>query len=293
MLLHSHSTTFHRRSGCRDRTRLRIQCTSFSQPVSAWWVWFQRHTLICLADVPVCWRSSQVITPPHSFYTSSRQFSSSSTPVHDRVSTRGSCARWHNRSHQKRQCVSRTRLVKTNRDRRGPWTKPRTRLRTSEIKSRSWTVGNHCPSRMTPANWATRYSRQGRGLCLNFWLLVGGWFFARVWSNSWTRRRPDLLLSVASCNVTPVRTSMVMTVQFSALVQSQMCCGTRPKHWLRLAFRAVNVAVFQRVLACCLRSVALCTALVDFGAEIRTWYVQHVKLPFSSWELPTSLRVWN
>ena len=94
-----------------------------------------------------------------------------------------------------------------------------------------------------------RIQSAGRGLPALLWLLVGGWLFARVWSNSWARRRPDLFLSVASCNVTPVRTSMVMSVQFSALVQSQLC----PKHWLRLAFRTVNVTVFQRVLACCVR----------------------------------------
>ena len=41
-------------SRCRDRMRLRIQSTSFSQPVYASWTWFWRHTLISTIVLLMC-----------------------------------------------------------------------------------------------------------------------------------------------------------------------------------------------------------------------------------------------
>ena len=88
----------------------------------------------CLADVPACWRSSQVcrrllatlilghlFRPSHSFCTATPVFLAFDTCPSPCLHPWLSCGRWHNRSHHKRQCVlSRTQLVKTNRNRRGP-----------------------------------------------------------------------------------------------------------------------------------------------------------------------------
>ena len=182
MLLHSHSTTFHH--------RCQVSCLRVSWPLApSHSVRELLATSLCVVRlVPAshidlsCWWTSllKIVTSLSSFARHSNFGTSLQdhhtfplllhfvTPVFFAFDTYPwpclhpwlSCALWHNRSHQKRQGVlSRTQLVKTNQDRRGPWTKPRTRLRTSEIKPRSWTVGNHCPSRRTPPNWDTGCSR--------------------------------------------------------------------------------------------------------------------------------------
>ena len=242
MLLHSHSTTFR---SCQ------VSCLRGSWPHASS---HSVHELLatnlcvvglvpashidfhhCLAAAPACWRSSQVcrrslatlilghlFRPSHSFCTVTPVFLVFDTYPSPCLHPWLSCARWHNRTHQKRQCVlSRTQLVKTNRYRRGPWTKPRTPLRTSEIKPRSWRVGNHCPSRRTPPNWVTGYSRLGGVSLLN----SSGSLEADsspVFGPT-AELGPTCFCPSLRATSLPVRTSMVMTVQFSALVQSQLC----------------------------------------------------------------------